>query len=314
MIRECKFCGNTELKLLTKELRRGNGEVWYCPSCDLGMLQPCFDDAKKYYDEEYRKKFTDSLVQPSSDPEAMFQMRKNFQEDRLNIFKRYFNKGKNLLEIGCSAGQFLVHVKDHLSACEGVEFDTKCAEYVTQKFGIPVHTEELKNCKLKSPNFDYIAFFQVLEHTQDPVEFLKDVRKVLKRGGKLFIEVPNLYDPLLHLWPVEAYNKFYYHEAHTFYFSEKSLKIALKKAGFTNVKMHYLQDYNLLNNLYWYFNNGPQKDCVFGLSAPNVKFLEKSEKAGRQINRLFKKADKEYKKILAKNKLAANMFAVASIK
>jgi 2-polyprenyl-3-methyl-5-hydroxy-6-metoxy-1,4-benzoquinol methylase len=314
MIKECKLCGNTELTLLTKELRRGNGEVWHCPKCDLGMLTPCFDDAKKYYDTEYRKKFTDSLVQPSSDPEAMFELRKKFQDDRINIFKRYWGKDKSLLEIGCSAGQFLTHVQDKLGHCEGVEFDTKCAEYVTKKFGIPVQTKDLKECSFLTSKFDLIAFFQVLEHTSDPVEFLRDVRARLKGKGKIFVEVPNLYDPLMKLWPVEAYQKFYYHEAHTFYFSEKSLKAVLRAAGFGDIKIYWLQDYNLLNNLFWYFNNGPQKDCVFGLSAPHIEFLETGKKAGRQLNRLFVKADREYKKILAKNKLTANMFAVASLK
>ena len=46
------------------------------------------------------------------------------------------------------------------------------------------------------------------------------------------LEVPNLDDPLLRIWDVPAYEKFYYHEAHLSCFTEESLKILLEKCGF----------------------------------------------------------------------------------
>lgn len=311
---KCTICGNTDLSVLTSQLRRGNGTVYHCSKCDLGLLEPCYKDAKEYYDKEYRKKFTDNLKKPDSDPKAMYDLQKNFHTDRVDIVKDYFNKKKNFLEIGCSAGQFLTHVYKKFSEYVGIELDTNCAEFIEKKFGVKVYSEELDKIDFKGKKFDNIAFYQVLEHTANPLEFLNDVKKVLKDGGKIFVEVPNLYDPLLHLWKVDSYQGFYYHEAHTHYFTKKSLKKLFKAAGLHIDEMIFLQDYNFFNNFYWYFNNAPQPDCVFGLSEPKIEFKKGHEKAAREVNELIKKTDAEYKKILAKNELTANIFLIASVK
>ena len=47
--------------------------------------------------------------------------------------------------------------------------------------------------------YDVIVMFQVLEHIPEPVLFLKNVGRLLKKTGKLIIEVPNLDDHLLNL-------------------------------------------------------------------------------------------------------------------
>ena len=309
---KCTICGKDNLSVLSRTLRRGNGTVYYCDECDMGLLEPCYKDAKEYYDKEYRKKFTDDLKKPSSDPEEMFRLQSMFHTDRVDIVRKYFDKKKNFLEIGCSAGQFLTHVYKKFSRYVGTELDTNCAAFVEKKFGVKVYTEELDKCDFKGEKFDYIAFYQVLEHTSNPLQFLADVKKLLKKDGKIFVEVPNLYDPLLHLWKVESYKGFYYHEAHTYYFTKKALRKLFMDAGFKIGKMHFLQDYNLYNNLYWYFNNAPQPDCVFGLSEPHIKFQDGYEKVSCKLNKLFQKSDAKYKKILAENELTSNIFITAS--
>ncbi|MCR4275187.1 MAG: class I SAM-dependent methyltransferase [Candidatus Wolfebacteria bacterium] len=312
---ECKICGNGNLSLITQTLRGGTeGRVYYCPNCDLGVLEPRDLNVKEYYDSEYRKKFTDHLKKPESDPEDIFNSRKNYQDDRIDIVKKYFDKNKSFLEIGCSAGQFLRHIKDSFEKCEGVELDSKCADFVENKFNIKVCKNELSQCGFEKESFDFIAAFQVLEHTLNPAEFLFDVKKHLKDGGKIFIEVPNLYDALLKVWQIPAYQRFYYHEAHTHYFSKKSLEKLFEKTGYKIDEIHFIQDYNLLNHFYWYFMNGPQEDCRFGLDKPNIEFSKEHSEIGDKLNALFKDFDAEYRKILSDNEITSNIFVVASKK
>lgn len=308
-MRECPLCGNKKVDVLSNVLRRGTGTVYYCSQCDYGFLDSDFDDAKKYYNEEYRKKFKDVLNSGEESPSEIYEMRKNYQGDRLNIISPYFDNNKRFLEIGSSAGQFLSQIVTHFKEVVGIELSNSCAEYAEKHFGVKVFRDALEQIAWSADDrFDYIGFFQVLEHIKDPVQFMKNVNERLVSGGKVFIEVPNLYDPLRTVWNVPAYESFFYHEAHISYFTEKSIVKLLRMTGFDVEDVIYLQDYNFLNHLYWYFNNGPQNECTFGLNKPYIDFLD--EKCGQEINKLLLKTNEAYFDILQRNKLTSNMMVI----
>lgn len=313
---KCRICGNEKLGILTSKLRRGEGDVYYCPECDYGMLLPKFVDAKEYYNDEYRKKFKDTLVTAEEEtPEEIYEMRCRYQTDRLNIIKNFYDKEKSFLEIGSSAGQFLSAVKSDFKSVAGIELSEQCAEYTRHRWDIPVYTKELSQIEWNGLQFDYIGFFQVLEHIEEPKEFLMDVYRRLKDGGKAFIEIPNLDDPLRKLWNVPAYEQFYYHEAHLSYFSEKAICRLLEECGYQIDAVHFIQDYNFLNHVYWYFNDMPQPTCEFGLDVPKIDFKggeKRIESAGEEINELLAGINHRYFEILSKYKLTSNMLVVAS--
>lgn len=312
---KCTICGNEKLGIMTEHLRRGKGIVFYCPQCDYGMLKAGFEDPVEYYNKEYRKKFKDNLQEKREEsPEEIYQMRCHYQQDRLAIISKYFDTEKSFLEIGCSAGQFLNKIKKNFGYVAGIELSEKCAEYVRNNWDIDVYTEELSRMKSER-KFDYIGFFQVLEHIENPNKFLADVYKRLKDEGKVFIEIPTLSDPLRRLWKVPGYENFYYHEAHLSYFSEKSICRLLEKCNYKVEKIYHIQDYNFLNHLYWYFNNEPQTECTFGLNKPEIDFKSEEKQvcqAGKEINTLIEEMNKKYFAILSKYKLTANMFVIAS--
>lgn len=307
---DCHLCKGKNLAVLADGLRNSQGRVYFCPNCELGLLETDDFDARTYYDGAYRQKFSEILESPGSDPDFMYNYHKDFQKDRLNIVGRYFNNQHSLLEIGCSAGQFLAHLRGHFGELAGIELDSKCVRYVRSRFDIPVHDRELAECGIPASHFNYVAAFQVLEHTRDPVDFLRQAGTVLQDDGRLFIEVPNLYDPLLSLWDVEAYQRFYYHEAHTHYFSPKSLEITCDQAGYRIEELVFLQDYNMLNHLFWFFNNAPQGSGSFGLAPPQIPFRKDHAAAGKAVNELLRECDQRYKQILAENGLTSNLFAI----
>jgi len=311
---KCTICDGTDLTLLTNELRNSEGEVYFCADCDLGLLKPLHTDMKKYYDGEYREKFTCSLEVPSSDPEGIFNATKGFQQDRLDIIKPYAGSGSSLLDVGCSAGQFLSNVKDFFERCVGLELDSRCAAFVRERLGIEVKEEELGPEMFGDAEFDFATSFHVMEHTLDPIAFLSEMKRIVKPGGTIFIEVPNHQDPLLKLWKVPAYESFYYREAHTHYFSSKSLEKLCGIVGLEVREVRYLQDYNAFNHWYWHFNNAPQKDGSFGLSTPSVNFAEEHAELGGKVNELFSEFDRRYKQLLAEHEFTSNVFLVLARK
>jgi len=72
--------------------------------------------------------------------------------------------------------------------------------------------------------FDFILCTQVLEHVPDPVAAVKELRRVLKSSGQLFLTVPQGYG--VH---GEPYN--------FFYFTKYGLELVLKQAGFEVMKI-----------------------------------------------------------------------------
>lgn len=306
---KCLICNNNRLKLVTKTLRgEVRGSIFYCPRCDLAMLERKIDNIIEYYAKAYRKKHGDN--QKITKPEDMFTLQSKFQQQRVKIIQKYFDKRSNFLEVGYSSGQFIVNILDKYKTVTGVELDPECCRYVKEKFKIKVCENELINCGFQDQKFDQIAAFQVLEHTVNPRQFLLDMKKVLKDNGTIFIEVPNLYDPLLVLWPIAAYKKFYYHDAHNFYFSLKSLKFLCQQTGFKIEQYYFLQDYNLFNHLSWYFTQRPQNDCVFGLSEPFINFYQNKQELGSILNRWFVRVDRQYKKYLEEKGMTSNIFLV----
>jgi 2-polyprenyl-3-methyl-5-hydroxy-6-metoxy-1,4-benzoquinol methylase len=44
---------------------------------------------------------------------------------------------------------------------------------------------------LPDNHFDFVVSFQVIEHIQDDVQFVKEIHRVLKKGGKFIVTTPN---------------------------------------------------------------------------------------------------------------------------
>lgn len=308
---KCRLCDNNKLELVTNKLRRGKGVVWKCNNCDYMMLEPSFESVERYYDEEYRKKFSDILDDNEETPEQIFEARKDFQGDRLQIISKYFNHDKTFLEIGSSAGQFLYKIESEFKSITGIELSKKCVDYAKKKCKGDFYTSPIEKIKWNGKTFDYIGAFQVLEHIENPIKFLKSISECLDDSGKIFIEVPTCDDPLRTVWKVSEYEDFFYHEAHLSYFTENSIRILFEKAGFEIEDIVYYQDYNLFNHLSWYFSRKPQKTCEFGLNKPTFDF-DLSIKD--ELNALFCEMNDRYFEILSRNKKTSNFMVIAKKK
>lgn len=104
----------------------------------------------------------------------------------------FIKSGSKVLDIGCGSGNFLVKLKtDKACDCTGLEFNDKAIEAGRRK-GLTVHKEFVQEYAAKHKNeFDFVCFFQVLEHISDIDSFMLAAIECLKPGGKLIICVPN---------------------------------------------------------------------------------------------------------------------------
>jgi hypothetical protein len=71
----------------------------------------------------------------------------------------------------------------------------------------------------------------VVEHTYDPIKTMKIVERLLKQGGRAYIEVPN-FQSFSRRWSGEYWYPWEV-PRHLFMFSTNNLKLLIEKAGLT---------------------------------------------------------------------------------
>lgn len=149
-------------------------------------------------------------------------------------FPRYIPNG-HALEIGCGNGNFLSYLKQHGWNVTGIDLSEHAARQAKENFDIDVHVGELEKTPLKDSSYDFIRLSHVVEHFFDPVSSMKKVFELLKPGGIVYVEVPNVEGA-----GAQISGKYWYGwdaPRHLFMFSPKSISETLEKAGFEIVKL-----------------------------------------------------------------------------
>ena len=116
------------------------------------------------------------------------------QRQALDSGFRYLPKpiqGQRLLDIGCGNGDFLVDAREAGWHVSGVEPDPKAAA-AAWKRDLDVTTGTVDKLAAKSSCFDVITISHVIEHVHDPIKLLKAAHRLLKPGGVVYIDTPNI--------------------------------------------------------------------------------------------------------------------------
>lgn len=312
----CFLCGKKINKIIATKTRDDeNRNVYYCEKCELGMIDGAKSEEglKNFYKKEYRKKFKPKINEKTN-PQKLFDTYSPFQQNRINLIKKYLKKNKRLLEIGCSSGMFLYQIKKYVKEIVGVDYDLESAKFASDKCNCPVFTDEIKKTSLKKKSFDIICAFQTLEHLKNPHNFLTTIIQYLRPGGIIYLEVPNLKDALIYAYDLPYHYNFYFHSAHLWYFTDKSLKKICDKVNLKG-KIYFSQDYNFLNHMNWAINDFPQKSCIPGLSAPVLPIKNNTlRKIKENLDKFIKKTDRDYKGMLVKLGIASNLSFIGKIK
>ncbi|MBC7389362.1 MAG: class I SAM-dependent methyltransferase [Opitutaceae bacterium] len=99
----------------------------------------------------------------------------------------------DVLEIGCGEGRGIELMKGNFKSYTAVDkiagmIDKLAIKHPEGKF-ITMNLPPLKG--LSDNSFDTIISFQVIEHINKDKEYLKEIARVLKPGGKVYITTPN---------------------------------------------------------------------------------------------------------------------------
>ncbi len=189
---------------------------------------------------------------------------------RKNILNWYpFRKDSSILEIGCGMGSITNMLCDKCQDVTAVELSKRRATATLlrcrEKENLEIIVGNLNDIQFDK-KFDYITLIGVLEYqgtytdTDNPyLDFLKEIRKLLKPGGKLLIGIENKYG--LKYWcgaredhtgiPFEGMNQYSITSREVRTFSRRELEDLVKESGFLHTFFYYpMPDYKLPTVVY----------------------------------------------------------------
>ena len=101
------------------------------------------------------------------------------------------HRGARLLDVGCGNGAFLRQMQQSGWNVAGLDFDAEAVK-TCQAIGIAATQGTIETASFDASSFDAITLSHVIEHLYDPIAVLQQCYTLLKPGGKLYIETPNL--------------------------------------------------------------------------------------------------------------------------
>ncbi|RYY10777.1 MAG: class I SAM-dependent methyltransferase [Cytophagaceae bacterium] len=196
LLEACPVCGSPaladKLRVQDKSVSQETFTIQQCQGCGFQFTNPRPDAAHigKYYE-------SDAYVSHNSGAQGLinqvYKMARFFTVRRKVALITKLNgsqKGR-LLDYGCGTGHFLAGAKKAGWQVAGLEPNGRAREEAAGRVGQPIE-EPAALATLPAGSFDIITLWHVLEHVHTLNETLDQLMRVLGKGGKLLIAVPNV--------------------------------------------------------------------------------------------------------------------------
>ncbi|MBF0408322.1 MAG: class I SAM-dependent methyltransferase [Candidatus Riflebacteria bacterium] len=148
-----------------------------------------------------------------------------------------------LFDVGAGDGLMLETAFSDGWKIEGHDVQQQQVELLRKKLGCKIHLGFLENLEITS-RYDVITLIHVIEHTLNPVEFLKKCETLLKPKGLLYAVFPNtssLNDRIKNILSASTLKKkSYKHLAadhHLWFFSPVTARKLVEKTGFQIISL-----------------------------------------------------------------------------
>jgi SAM-dependent methyltransferase len=136
---------------------------------------------------------------------------------------RHFPPDARLLDVGCGTGW----LADHFADYTGLDGSSDAVAAASER-GRDVRLHDVAEpLPLEDASFDGVVMKDLLEHVPDPVALVKEVRRVLRPGGRVFASSPDA-----QRWVWDDYT-------HRRPFTRKSFRLLFADQGLTVERVGY---------------------------------------------------------------------------
>jgi len=215
-----------ELYLSCKDYTVSNKQFDLLYNSKLEMLetspQPLGEELASYYESEDYISHTDSK---KSVTDKVYQIVKSIAlKNKVALLNSFKTAKKNVLDIGCGTGDFLLTCKNNKWNVIGVEPNKSASGLAETKLNTKIYADLNE---LTSTQFDVITLWHVLEHVPDLETYVSKLKLLLKPKGVLVVAVPNY-----NSHDAKHYKQFwaaYDVPRHLWHFSKKSIQLLFSK-------------------------------------------------------------------------------------
>lgn len=229
----CRLCGLNQFKAFLEKQVTANKEKYsliQCKKCSFVSVYPIPGDETLavYYDSNY---WEGQQAEKSSYMHLLFSIR---ARSILNKLKKYLPSKGRILDWGAGDGAWVRLLRRHGFDAWGID-----------PFSIPQKTDflipgTLNSAEFPDSYFDAVTCFHVLEHVKNPLNEVKEALRILRPGGIMIVEIPNIASWGFSLFkmnwqPLQI-------PTHVNHFSPETLQKAFQLAG--NVEMLELSHFS----------------------------------------------------------------------
>jgi 2-polyprenyl-3-methyl-5-hydroxy-6-metoxy-1,4-benzoquinol methylase len=206
----------------------------------IDRLVRCRRCTLQYIDPRLRDDLIFAGYTQGDDPTYVSQLaarERTFTASLAEIARLAGGRGR-LLDIGTAAGAFGASAVKQGWQAEGCEPNAWMAEWGTRHYGITIRQGSVFDQPYEPGSFDVVTLWDVIEHTPDPRAVLEHCKTLLKPGGLLIVNYPDIGS-----WIARALGRrwLFLTSVHLWYFDRRTIAQMLAATGFgvEVVRPHY---------------------------------------------------------------------------
>jgi len=238
----CNICGSASYKVIYEAQAgpahtdsrtfRSSGDapltdrLVECRECGLQYVSPRLDAALIL--EEYSQGDDEAFVSQVAGRELTFAR-------CLDVVEKQTGRARGrLFDVGTAGGSFLHVAAQRGWEVEGCEPNQWLCDWAAKHYGLTVQPGILDTGRYPAQSFDVVSLWDVLEHTPDPKDVIRQCHDLLKPGGLIVVNYPDIGS-----WAARIMGRSWVFllSVHIYYFNRTTIRRLLSDSGFDVVKI-----------------------------------------------------------------------------
>jgi 2-polyprenyl-3-methyl-5-hydroxy-6-metoxy-1,4-benzoquinol methylase len=180
----CPICGSSATRPLWN---LGTFSFARCARCGhvYQTPRPTAGDLAVRYDEEYLR------YEIANADSFLNLMLLGLRDVGFEELEASLPAGRSFLDVGCATGALVEYMGGRGWNAQGVEVSAPEAKYGQTVRKVRIHTGALADAAFPSESFDLVHSSHVIEHIDEPGDFLSEIARILKPGGWCVTVTPN---------------------------------------------------------------------------------------------------------------------------